>query len=35
MEEDGVWVLCGGGVVNESILRSGSKDVLDGKGEGA
>ena len=35
MEEDGVWVLrVGGGVVNVSILRSGSKGELDGEGEG-
>lgn len=35
MEEDGVWVLWGGGgVVNESVLRSGSKGELDGEGEG-
>jgi hypothetical protein len=35
MEEDGVWVLCGGGgVVNVSVLRSGSKGELDGEGEG-
>jgi hypothetical protein len=35
MEEDGVWDLrVGGGVVNVSILRSGSKGELDGEGEG-
>jgi hypothetical protein len=35
MEEDGVWVLCGGGgVENVSVLRSGSKGELDGEGEG-
>jgi hypothetical protein len=35
MEEDGVWVLWGGGgVVNVSVLRSGSKGELDGEGEG-
>jgi hypothetical protein len=35
MEEDGVWVLGGGGgVVNVSVLRSGSKGELDGEGEG-
>ena len=34
--EDGVWVLCeGGGVENASVLRSGSKGELDGEGEGA
>jgi hypothetical protein len=35
MDEDGVWDLrVGGGVVNVSILRSGSKGELDGEGEG-
>ena len=35
MEEDGVWVLWGGGgVANVSVLRSGSKGELDGEGEG-
>jgi hypothetical protein len=35
MEEDGVWVLWGGGgVENVSVLRSGSKGELDGEGEG-
>jgi len=35
MEEEGVWVLWGGGgVVNESRPRSGSKGELDGEGEG-
>jgi hypothetical protein len=35
MEENGVWVLYGGGdVENVSVLRSGSKGELDGEGEG-
>jgi hypothetical protein len=35
MDEDGVWVLWGGGgVENVSSLRSGSKGELDGEGEG-
>jgi len=35
MDEDGVWVLWGGGgVENVSVLRSGSKGELDGEGEG-
>jgi hypothetical protein len=34
IDEDGVWDLrVGGGVVNVSILRSGSKAELDGEGE--